>query len=222
MRLLIIEDDLILSDLLINNLLKSYFVDLASNLAKIQNLFEQHSYQAILLSSFVFSNQYLKNQAGQVFKKNQSPVLLLTAGEISNQDFNFLGERLIDFLHKPFSASELNLRLGLMLFQLPNKNQQSTLGFQNLLLDNQSHGLFFEGKSLLLTKKEFCLLQLFFKRPNQLLSKSLLASLVWDNEEIVYGNSIATHLSTLRRKIKILSGKDLIKSVRGDGYLLKN
>jgi len=57
MRLLIIEDDLILSDLLVNYLLKSYLVDLTTNLHKIENLFDQKSYQAILLSSHVFYSQ---------------------------------------------------------------------------------------------------------------------------------------------------------------------
>jgi len=222
MRLLVIEDDLILSDLLVNSLLKSYLVDLASNLGKINILFEQNSYQVILLSSFVFHNQQLKNQASQIFQKSQSPVLLLTAGEVSDQDFNFLGQRLIDFLHKPFSLDELNLRLGMILFDFVDKRQQLVLKYQNLLLDNKSHQVFCGDKSLLLTQKEFYLLQLFFKRPNQLLSKSLLANLVWDDDEVVYGNTIATHLSSLRKKIKTISGKDLIKAVRGDGYLLRN
>lgn len=222
MRVLVIEDDLILSDLLVNNLLNSYLVDIASNLNKIKNLFENNDYQAILLSSFVFCDEQAKKQASLVFKKTQSPILLMTAGEVLDQDFDYLGQRLIDFLHKPFSINELNLRLSLMLFQLPSKQQPSILTYQNLLLDNQSHQLSCSGKSIYLTKKEFYLIQLFFKRPRQLLSKSLLANLVWDNEEVVYSNSIATHLSSLRKKIKALSGKDLITTVRGDGYLLSD
>ncbi len=222
MRLLLIEDDLILLDLLLNSLLKNYIVDFANNLEKITNLFEDNSYQAVLLSSLVFSNHQLRNEAGRVFKKTQAPVLLMTNGEVLLQDFDFLGQRLIDFLHKPFTFNELNLRLSLMLFQLPKNPKIFSLSYQKLILDNQSHQLFYEGKSLCLTKKEFCLLQLFFKWPNQLLSKSLLANLVWDNEEVLDNNSIATHLSSLRRKIKKLSGKNLIKAVRGDGYLLKN
>jgi DNA-binding response OmpR family regulator len=222
MRLLIIEDDLILSDLLVNSLLKSYLVDLTSNLQKIENLFEQKSYQAILLSSCVFCSQELKKQASQVFLKTQAPVLLLTNGQVNKQDFIFLGQRLIDFLHKPFSIDELNLRLGVVLFNLSGQKPELFLKYKDLLLDNKSHQLLCGEKSLFLTKKEFHLLQLFFKRPKQLLSKSLLANLVWDDEEVIYGNTIATHLSSLRRKIKAISGQDLIKVVRGDGYLLRD
>lgn len=220
MRLLIIENDLILSDLLVNCLLKNYLVDLTSNLQKIENLFAKKSYQAILLSSYVFHSQESKKQAELVFSKTQSPVLLLTNGRVCQQDFSFLGQRLIDFLHKPFSIDELNLRLGVILFNLSGQKQEFFLKYKNLLLDNKSHCLLCGKKSLFLTKKEFYLLQLFFKRPKQLLSKSLLANLVWDDEEVIYGNTIATHLSCLRRKIKFVAGRDLIKAVRGDGYLL--
>jgi two-component system, OmpR family, response regulator len=222
MRLLVIEDDLILSDLLVNSLLKNYLVDLATNLDKIKILFEQNSYQLVLLSSFVFHNQRSKNQARRIFKKTQSPILLLTTGSVSSQDFNFLGQRLIDFLHKPFSINELNLRIETILFNLADRKQELFLTHRNLLLDNKSHQIFCGAKSVLLTQKEFYLLQLFFKRPNQLLSKSLLANLVWDDDQAIFGNTIATHLSSLRRKIKIISGKHLIKAIRGDGYLLQN
>ncbi len=222
MRLLVIEDDLILSDLLVNILLKNYLVDLTSNLNKIEVLLEKNSYQVILLSSFVFHNQQLKKRAKQVFKKTQSPILLLTAGEISDQDFNYLGQRSVDFLHKPFSIDELNLRIGLILFNLSSQKRELFLKYQNLLLDNKSHKLCCGDRSLLLSQKEFYLLELFFKRPNQLLSKNLLANLVWDDEEVIYGNTIAAHLSSLRRKIKVISGKNLIKAVRGYGYLLSN
>lgn len=222
MRLLIIEDDLVLSDLLVNCLLKNYLVDLTSNLEKIENLFDQKSYQAILLSSYVFHSQELKKQAGRVFSKNQAPVLLLTNGQVSKQDFSFLGQRLIDFLHKPFTIDELNLRLGVILFNLSGPKPETCLKYKNLLLDNKSHCLICGKKSLLLSKKEFCLLQLFFKRPKQLFSQSLLANLVWDDEEVIYGNTIATHLSSLRRKIKAITGQDLIKAKRGEGYFLSD
>ena len=222
MRLLIIENDLVLLDLLLDSLLKDYLVDIASNLAKTQNLIEDNFYQAILLSSCVIDSEQLRSRASQVFRNSGSPVLLMTSGRLSKEDFTFLGQRSIDFLHKPFSLSELNLRLKLLLFKLPIKNQQLTLSNQKLLLNNQTHSLSFGKKTIFLSRKEFYLLQLFFKKPNQLLSKALLANLVWDNEEVVYGNSIATHISSLRRKIKYLSGKELIKTVRGDGYLLKD
>ncbi|HNV45015.1 response regulator transcription factor [Candidatus Woesebacteria bacterium] len=222
MRLLIIEDDLILSDLLVNYLLKSYLVDLTTNLHKIENLFDQKSYQAILLSSHVFYSQELKKRAGRVFAKTQAPVLLLTNGQISQQDFGFLGQRLIDFLHKPFGSDELNLRLGVILFNLSGEKQETCLRYKNLLLDNRSHCLVCGKKSVSLTKKEFYLLQLFFKRPKQVFSKSLLANLVWDDEEVIYGNTIATHLSSLRKKIKSISGQDLIKTARGEGYFLSD
>ncbi len=222
MRLLVIENDLVLLDLLVDNLLKNYLVDVASGLFKIKNLLEDNFYQAVLLSSFVFDNEELRKRASQVFQGSQTPILLMTGGELTKQDFAFLGQRSIDFLRKPFNFSELNLRLELLLFKLPSKKQELVLSNQSLLLNNQTRSLTFAKKTLFLSRKEFYLLQVFFKRPNQLLSKSLLANLVWDNEEIVYGNSIATHISVLRKKIKQLYGKELIKTVRGDGYLLED
>lgn len=221
MRILVIEDDLILSDLLVNNLINDYLIDIAINLTKISNLLDNNFYQAILLSSAIFYDCQSKKCACKVFQKSQSPILLMTTGEVTAYDYNYLGERKIDFLHKPFSIDELQLRLNMILFQFPDK-QQPALAYQNFLLDHQSHQLICSGNSLHLTKKEFYLMQLFFKRPSQLLSKSLLANLVWDDEEIVYSNSIAMHLSSLRKKIKTLSGRDLIKTVRGDGYLLQD
>jgi len=222
MRLLVVENDLVLLDLLLDNLLNNYLVDVASDLAKVKDLLEDNSYQAILLSSFIFDNERLKDHASRVFKNSECPILLMTSGELSSHDFAFLGQRSIDFLHKPFSLSELNLRLKLILFKLPVKDQELFLTNQKLLLNNQTHSLSFAKNTLFLSRKEFYLLQLFFKRPNQLLSKSLLANLVWDNEEVVYGNSIATHITSLRKKIKQLSGRELIKTVRGDGYLLED
>jgi DNA-binding response OmpR family regulator len=222
MRLLIIENNLVLLDLLLDSLLKNYLVDVASGLLKVQNLIEDNFYQVILLSSFVFEDDQSRSQVSKILKNSQSPILLMTGGELSKQDFSFLGQRSIDFLHKPFNLSELNLRLKLMLFKLPMKKQELVLNNQKLLLNNQTHSLSFAENTVFLSKKEFYLLQFFFKRPNQLLSKSLLANLAWDKEEAIYGNTMATHVSSLRRKIKHLSGKELIKTVRGDGYLLED
>jgi DNA-binding response OmpR family regulator len=222
MRLLVIENDLILLDLLLSSLLKNHLVDVTSSLFKIENLLKNNSYQAILLSSFVFCDEQLRNRAAAVFQHSQSPVLLMTSGELSKHDFVFLGQRSVDFLHKPFSVNELNLRLDLLLFRLSTTSQTPSLNNQKLLLNNQTRSVSCAQETMFLTKKEFCLLQLFFKRPNQLLSKSLLANLVWDDEEIIYGNTIETHIASLRKKIRQISKRELIKTVRGDGYLLED
>ena len=83
-------------------------------------------------------------------------------------------------------------------------------------INHQTREVLKNGKTVQLTRKEFMLLELFIKNPKKIFSKERIAASIWENTEVLYSNSIESHIAVIRRKID----RKLIKTIRGMGYCL--
>ena len=92
---------------------------------------------------------------------------------------------------------------------------------QNLELHLLSREVYRRDKKINLKPREFQLLECFARRPNQVLTRSMLLETVWDYHFDPQTNIIDVHVSRLRKKIDLDSKKQLIHTVRGEGYVLK-
>ncbi|NIG54620.1 response regulator transcription factor [Chitinophaga sp. Cy-1792] len=153
----------------------------------------------------------------------QTPILMLTALNATHDIVDGLNSGADDYLAKPFHFSELLARINALsrrksLF----KPESMSLELADLKLDTNTKTAHREGKEIILTAKEYALLELFLKNTGKVLSRALIAESVWGLEFDTGTNTIDVYVNYLRNKIeKGFTGDKLIHTVVGMGYVMK-
>jgi two-component system copper resistance phosphate regulon response regulator CusR len=217
-RILVVEDEPKAGDYLQNGLTESgYVVDLARNGVDGLHLAQQFDYDAIVLD--VMMPQMDGWQVLQKLREHgDMPVLFLTArGELQDR-IKGLDLGADDYLVKPFSFAELLARLRTLMRRGPSR-QEELLVVGDLQIDVLKRKVVRGGTRITLTNKEFALLQFFMTNQGQVLSRTLIASRVWDMNFDSDTNVVDVAVRRLRQKIdEPFDGPGLIHTVRGVGY----
>ncbi|MBN1928825.1 MAG: response regulator transcription factor [Chlorobiaceae bacterium] len=219
--ILIVEDDRNLAGLLKYNLEKAGYVCVhaASGEEALEQL-RQHAVNLVLLDVMLpgIDGFEVCRRIRQDVQYSDLPIVMLTAkGEEIDKVFGFeLG--IDDYVVKPFSPRELNLRIRAILKRdrRNRSNVQEVLRAGSIEIDIGRHIATLDGRPLALTLMEFKLLALLLKRRGQAQTRDVLLSDVWDVDKSINTRTIDTHVTRLREKLGE-SGK-LIKTVRGLGY----
>ena len=154
--------------------------------------------------------------------QNDTPILILSAlGEVDER-VKGLKHGADDYLAKPFSFSELLARLeALNRRNLPDSSS-SLLEVGDLKLNLLSRRVEREGEEIDLQPREFKLLEFLMRRPNQVVTRTMLLEGVWEYHFDPQTNVIDVHISRLRSKIdKPFKGKQMLFTERGAGYALR-
>ena len=148
------------------------------------------------------------------------PILLLTALDEVDQRVKGLDLGADDYLVKPFAFSELEARVRALLRRgTPIKTP--TLRFMDVTLDTRTHEVRRGNRLVNLGNKEYALLELFMRHPHQVMSRSMIAEHVWNGDTEHLSNVIDVYIRYLRRKLCDQNEPDVIYTVRGSGYQLK-
>ena len=152
----------------------------------------------------------------KVREKSSIPIIMLTA-EADDVD-RILGLELgaDDYMGKPFNPRELLARIKALLRRVESNVHES----RQLTINQSDRRSFWQGQAIDLTGAEFDLLQLFYNRPGSVLSRDQISLALKGHGVSPFDRSIDTLVSRLRKKLKSASSSDLIRSVRGKGYLL--
>ncbi|TAF04038.1 MAG: DNA-binding response regulator [Nostocales cyanobacterium] len=154
-------------------------------------------------------------------EKNQLPVMLLTARDSMNDRVTGLDAGADDYLVKPFGMEELLARVRALQRRSPNfQPPQLQVGslildygnFSVVNLDNKNH------LQIILTAKEFQLLEYFMKHPQQILTHDQIRARLWDFESDTVSNVVAAQIRLLRRKLLECGFPTAIETIRGFGY----
>ena len=151
---------------------------------------------------------------------NEVPVLFLTARDGVQDRVKGLELGADDYLIKPFAFSELLARIRTLLRRGNHAPNQTILKLLDLEMDLLRRRVMRSGKRIDLTAKEFALLELLLRRRGEVLSKSLIASQVWDMNFDSDTNVIEVAVRRLRAKIDDEFEPKLIQTARGMGYLI--
>jgi two-component system alkaline phosphatase synthesis response regulator PhoP len=125
-----------------------------------------------------------------------------------------------DYLIKPFGVLELVSRVKALLRRnTKQENKSQTIEINGLVLDKESHEVFYLAKEIVLTKKQFELLEYLMSKPNKTLTREELLNQVWGFDFVGESRTLDVHIKELRRKMQI-SGidKTSIETVRSVGY----
>ncbi|CAI0829655.1 heavy metal response regulator transcription factor [Serratia ficaria] len=218
MRILVVEDDTSTGNYLKKGLGEAgYSVDLARN--GTDGLFRalEHGYDAIVLDVMLPGLDGW--QIIEVLrKKSDVPILFLTARDGVQDRIHGLELGADDYLIKPFSFTELVLRLRTLLRRGPVR-EADHYAIADLQLDVLRRRAVRQEVVIPLTNKEFMLLHLLVRREGEVLSRTLIASQVWDMNFDSDTNVVDVAIKRLRAKIDRPFDIKLIHSVRGIGYV---
>jgi heavy metal response regulator len=149
----------------------------------------------------------------------QTPVLMLTARDAVEDRVAGLDSGADDYLVKPFAFAELLARIRALLRREPAL-KSTLLQVADLTLDTLNYEVRRAGQPIVLTSKEYSLLEFLMRHPNQTLTRAMIAEHVWNYDFDNLSNLIDVHIYGLRRKIDDAYEPKLLHTVRGVGYRL--
>jgi two-component system, OmpR family, response regulator len=148
------------------------------------------------------------------------PVIMLTARDAVDDRIRGLDEGADDYMTKPFSLAELIARLRALVRRAPGE-RPATLSVGDLRLDPATHEVSRGSAEIVLSAREFAVLETFMRRPGQVLSQSQLLDAAWDIGYEPRSNVVEVYLRYLREKIDRPFGVTSLETVRGIGYRLR-
>ena len=148
------------------------------------------------------------------------PIIVVSAKvDIDNKVALLLGGA-VDYVTKPFEVKELLARITVALRNSP-KPSNTTLIFDNLHLNTMTQGVVAEQKEVKLTRTEYAILKILMQNQSQVITRSLLLDRISEDTLDCTDNSLKTHISNLRKKLRDIGGKEYIEAVWGIGFKLK-
>jgi two-component system OmpR family response regulator len=216
MRLLLVEDDNLLSDLLRKELEQHGFaVDLAENGLDAEFMGDEIQYDLIILDLGLPVKSGLDVLGSWRDRKNKTPVLILTARDAWHERVEGFRAGADDYLGKPFHVEELIARVQ-ALIRRSHDMPGNKLNSGGLILDEERQQVnLSDGTRIGLTGTEFRLLRYFMLNPDKVLSKTRLTEHVYEQDFDRDSNVIEVYIRRLREAI----GKEHIVTKRGQGYL---
>ena len=222
MRVLLIEDEIRLAENVAGSLRESagYAVDVSHDGEQGLFLAESNPYDLVLLDlmlPLMSGVEVLKaiRAAGQ-----HSPVLVLTARDEKDSIIDLLNAGADDYLTKPFDLGELLARCKALIRR--GKGRSSPLmKIGDLEINTANHLVGRAGDNVPLTAMEYRVLEYLAHRANAVVSKTELLEHLYDYNWEKFSNVIEVYVSGLRRKLNDGSSRQLIQTLRGQGYILQ-
>jgi two-component system OmpR family response regulator len=217
MRILVVEDDAKLGPLLRRGLSDhGNAADLTPSGEDALWMAQAHAYDAIVLDLMLPGLDGFETCVQLRGNGVWTPVLMLTARDAVEDRVRGLDAGADDYLTKPFSVAELRARLR-ALVRRGAAERPAVLEAGELRFDPATRQVWRKGVEIALAAKELAMLELFMRRPGQVISRFELLEHAWDMAYENRSNVVTVHIRRLRKKI----GRDAIETVRGTGYRLR-
>lgn len=219
MKILIIEDDQGMQEVISQSLIKArYVVETASTLDEARSKLLLYEYDCVLLDIMLPDGNGLSLLKELADKKINRNVIILSARDSVDDKIEGLELGADDYLPKPFHLAELHARIRSLMRR--RRDGEHTICLGNIELNPDQFSVKVGGKTLEVSRKEFDILHYLISRPDRVVSKEALAEAVWgdyidqsDNFDFIYA-----HMKNLRKRLKSASADIELKTVYGFGY----
>lgn len=220
-KILVVDDDRAIRELIQRFLSKlNYQVESAEDGRSALVVFEQFNPEVVILDVNL-PDVIGYNLCQEMQNRTKVFVLMLTSRADEADKIRGFSQGADDYLTKPFSLAELQVRLGAILKRqrIVTTEQQQCLVFEKLVIDPQRREVTLNNTLIPLTALEFDLLRFLASHPGRVWRRAELIQEVWDYEYVGDQRVVDVHIGQIRKKIEIDSAQpDLIKTVRGVGY----
>ncbi len=221
MKILLVEDDARVASFIRRGLKEeNYVVDLASDGEQGLFLAQTQDYDLIVLDLLLPKKSGLEVLEALRKDRITIPILILTARDEPRDKVQGLDKGADDYLTKPFEFEEFLARIRALLRRRGDL-VGTVLRAGELEFDTLRRKVTREGKEIVLTQREYSLLEFFLRHVNQVVTRSMLSEHVWEQDFDSLTNVIDVHVARLRKKIDDDFSVKLLKTVRGSGYKLE-
>lgn len=222
MKVLIVEDDKILSDTIKQCIEKKYNVEQAFDGYEGYMFAKENIYDIIILDLMMPEmNGY--DLLSKIRKEEiYTPVLILSAKDSLNDKVKGLSIGADDYLVKPFEREELLARLEALIRRNHGFYANNTIEFKDLKLNLENRKAYIKDKEINLQGKQFDLLEYLIHSKNTIITKEQIFDKIWGFDSDTSTNVIEVYASGLRKELKKYGYDKYIKTLRGVGYILSD
>ncbi len=220
-KILIVEDNLEINNLIKESLINHNYkcTQAFSGSEALLNI-EKSDYTLIILDLM------LPGLSGEDFiekfrKNNNAPILVVSAKDSIDSKINSLKLGADDYLVKPFNIKELHARVEALIRRSNHSFSNENLVYKGIKLENNLYDVSFQGSLLNLTLQEYKVMKILMEHPSKIFTKQELYELAWDDYYMGEDKTINVHISNIRKKIAIVTKDELIETVWGIGFKLK-
>jgi DNA-binding response OmpR family regulator len=226
MRILLVEDDAVLSQAMTRSLERAnHRVDLARSVDEADHWWRVQAFDAILLDLNLPLSSHERSGLGSGLtalraaraRGDRTPVLVLTSRDRTEERIAGLDAGADDYLGKPFDLGEVEARLRALVRRASGTGDRVEVG--QLLLDRRAGRFFLAGEALALPAREFEVLSELMTPPGRVVSKGDLSRRLSDADGVLGDNALEAFISRLRRKLAGTGAA--IRTLRGLGYVVE-
>lgn len=219
--ILVVEDDRRIRDLLRRGLIfEGYQIDTAEDGESALRMAREKLPDAVILDLMLPGIDGLE-VCRRLRSASNVPILVLTARDGVPERVEGLDAGADDYMVKPFAFDELLARLRALFRRHKMDAAPDVYTYADLSLNPSTRQVFREDEEIQLTAKEFDLLELFMRHPNQVLTRDLIYEHIWEYDFGGESNIIEVYVRYLRTKLESSGRPRLIQTVRGVGYALR-
>jgi len=221
MKILLIEDERKIASFIERGLKEEHFiVDVTYDGENGSYMAQVNDYDLVILDIMLPGKDGVRVCTELRKKKIDTPILMLTARDSIQDKIFGLDAGADDYVTKPFAFEELLARVRALLRRKSSRNTMN-LKVADLELDQRTHRVTRAGKEIELTNKEYNLLEYLMLNANHVVTRTMLYEHVWDVHFDTFTNVVDVYINYLRNKIDKNFAKQLIHTVRGTGYIIR-
>lgn len=211
-KILIVEDDSDIQDILKNHLIDAgYEVVVASDGVVGIAMFDDTI--DLILLDIMLPKIDGYGVCEVIRKKSQVPIIMLTALSDEENQLRGFEQQIDDYISKPFSPKILLCKIAAILRRRTAENQ-SLLTYKELSMDIEGFHVYQNGNEVVLTSKEFALLRLMIENQGKVFTRQMLLDRLWLDDLEVEDRIVDSHIKNIRKKLNV----DYIETIRGVGY----
>lgn len=220
MKVLIVEDDKILSDTIKQCICKKFDTEQAYDGYEGYMMAKENIYDAILLDLMLpeMSGYELLKKIRE--DKVNTPVLILTAKDTLNDKLKGFNYGADDYLVKPFEREELLARLEAIIRRTNGAYKEDIVQFKDLKLNIKNRRAFIKEEELVLQGKQFDILEYLINSKGTIITKEQIFDRIWGFDSFTTTNVVEVYASGLRKTLKKYKYDKYIKTIRGVGYMI--
>lgn len=218
-KILIVEDDNDINDLISETLTKNGFVCKKTYSGTEALIYLKENFDLFVLD-LMLPGLTGEDVIKKIRKVSQAPVLVLSSKDSMDSKLLLLNGGADDYMTKPFNLDEFLARVNILIRRNSDNKISSCLEYKSLRLDINDFSCFINDNELLLTKSEFKILQLLMTKPKQVFTKENIYEYAFGDYYLSTDNSINVHVSNIRKKIKKYTDEEYVETVRGIGFKL--